>query len=87
MCGIILVDRTQYPSSRFNSILKNRYDTWVAEGKNGIPAEELDAIFDGVSDNKSTTTTTESIPVLNSKPTSSNIAKEVPYNGNQNYYF
>ena len=87
MCGIILVDRTQYPSPRFNSILKNRYDTWVAEGKNGIPAEELDTIVDGVSDNKSTTTTTESIPVLNSKPTSNNIAKEVPYNGNQNYYF
>ena len=39
----------QYPSSRFNSILKNRYDTWVAEGKNDISAEELDAIFNGTS--------------------------------------
>ena len=38
----------QYPRSRFNSILKNRYDTWVAQGKNDIPVEELDAIFDDV---------------------------------------
>ena len=66
-CGIIPVDRTQYPSSRFNSILKNRYDTWVAEGKNDIPAEELDAIFNGASDDKSATNTAESIPVSNSK--------------------
>ena len=40
----------QYPSSRCNSILKNWCDTWVAEGKNDIPAEELDAIFNGASD-------------------------------------
>ena len=42
----------QYPSSRFNSILKNQYDTWVAEGKNDIPGEELDPIFNGISDSK-----------------------------------
>ena len=64
----------QYPSPRFNSILKNRYDTWVSEGKNDIPAEELDA---GASDDKSATNTAESIPVLNLKFTSTNTAKEV----------
>ena len=47
------VDWTQYPSSRFNSILKNWYDTLVVEGKNDIPAEELDAIFNGASDEHS----------------------------------
>ena len=64
--------------------MKNRYDTWVAEGENDIPAEELDAIFNGISDSKSATNTAESIPVLNSKFTSTNIAKEVNCNGNQN---
>ena len=59
----------------------------MVDGENDIPAEELDAIFDGASDNKSTTNTTKNIPVSNSKPTSTNIAKEVTYNGNQNYYF
>ena len=67
--------------------MKNRYDTWVAEGKNDIPTEELHATFDGASNNKLTTNTTESIPVSNSKPNSTNIAKQVTYNGNQNYYF
>ena len=65
----------------------NRYDTWVAEGKNDIPDEELDAIFNGTSDDKSATNTAESIPVSNSKFTSSNTAKEVTYNGNQNLFF
>ena len=83
-CGIIPVDRTQYPSSRFNSILKNRYDTWVVDGKNDIPAEELDTIINGTSDNKSATNTAESIPVSNSKFNSTNTPKEVTYNSNQN---
>ena len=83
-CGIIPVDRTQYPSSRFNSILKNQYDTWVADGKNDIPAEELDTIINGTSDNKSATNTAESIPVSNSKFNSTNTSKEVTYNSNQN---
>ena len=77
----------QYRSSRFNSILKNRYDTWVAEGKSDIPAEELDAVFNSTSDNKSATNIAESIPVSNSKFTSSNTATEVTYNSNQNYFF
>ena len=64
--------------------MKNQYDTWVAEGKNDIPAEELDAIFNGFSDSKSATDTAESIPVLNSKFTSTNTAKEVNCNSNQN---
>ena len=87
MCGIIPVDQTQYPSSRFNSILKSRYDAWVAEGKNDITAEELDAIFDGASDDKSASNTAESISVSNSNFTSTNTAKEVTYNGNQNLFF
>ena len=49
----------------------------MAEGKNYIPAEELDAIFNDTSDDKSATNTAESIPVLNSKFTSTNTAKEV----------
>ena len=49
----------------------------MAEGKNYIPAEELDAIFNGTSDDKSATNTAKSIPVLNSKFTSTNTAKEV----------
>ena len=69
----------QYPSSRFNSILKYRYDTWVTERKNDISAEELDAIFNGTSNDKSATNTVESIPVSNSKFTSTNTAKEVIY--------
>ena len=59
----------------------------MAEGKNDIPDEELDAIFNGTSDDKSATNTAESIPVSNSKFTSSNTAKEVTYNGNQNHFF
>ena len=83
-CGIIPVDRTQYPSSRFNSILKNRYDTWVADGKNDIPAEVFDTIINGTSDNKSVTNTAKSIPASNSKFNSTNTPKEVTYNSNQN---
>ena len=83
-CGIIPADRAQYPSSRFNSILKNWYDTWVAEGKNDIPAEELDTIINGTYDNKSATNTAECIPVSNSKFNSTNTPKEVTYNSNQN---
>ena len=59
----------------------------LGEGKNYIPAEELDAIFDGASDDKSATNTTESIPVSNSKTTSTNTAKEITYNGNQKNFF
>ena len=83
-CGIIPVDRTQYPSSRFNSILKNRYHTWVADWKNDIPAEEFDTIINGTSDNKSATNTAKSIPASNSKFNSTNTPKEVTYNSNQN---
>ena len=64
--------------------MKNWYDTWVAEGKSDIPAEELEAIFNSASDDKSATNVAESIPVSNSKFTSSNTAKEITYNGNQN---
>ena len=38
----------------------------MAEGKNDIPAEELDAIFNGASDDKSATNIDKSIPVSNS---------------------
>ena len=33
-------------------ILKNRYDTWVADGKNDISAKDLDAIFDSAFNEK-----------------------------------
>ena len=67
--------------------MKSRYDAWVAEGKNDITAEELNAIFDGASDDKSASNTAESILVSNSNFTSTNTAKEVTYNGNQNLFF
>ena len=56
----------------------------MADGKNDIPAEELDTIINGTSDNKSATNTAESIPVSNSKFNSTNTPKEVTYNSNQN---
>eukprot|EP00111_Clytia_hemisphaerica_P004974 TCONS_00014297-protein len=40
-CGISPVDCSQYPTNRFNTLLKNRYDTWVAEGKNHYRAKSL----------------------------------------------
>ena len=51
----------------------------MTERKNNISAEELDAIFNGASNDKSATNTAESIPVSNSKFTSTNTAKEVVY--------
>ena len=51
----------------------------MTERKNNISAEELDAIFNGASNDKSATNTAESIPVSNSKFTSTNTAKEVIY--------
>ena len=33
-------------------ILKNRYDTWVADGKSDISAEDLDAMFDSAFNEK-----------------------------------
>lgn len=40
----------------------------------------------GAPNNKSANSTSGSIPVSNSKPTSTDNAKEITYNGNHTYY-
>ena len=50
-------------------ILKNRYDPWVAEGKNDISAEDLDPMFDSA---------------FNEKPDNSNISDLVSNDKNSN---
>ena len=50
-------------------ILKNRYDPWVAEGKNDISAEDLDPMFDSA---------------FNEKPDNSNISDLVSNDENSN---
>jgi len=47
-CGIFPVNRAAYPDHRFNSNLKRRYDTWLANGKPELTAAELDDMEDEI---------------------------------------
>ena len=66
-------------------LLKNRYDTWVSEGRKDITAEELDAIFEGAEYSKSTEASTpnqdQTLQEV-SNPTSSGTSL---YEGKHNY--
>ena len=53
-----LTEKSTYPLKRFNVLLKNRYDTWVSEGRKDLTAEELDAIFEEAEYSKSTEAST-----------------------------
>ena len=44
-CGIVPCDRHVYPQKRFHPNLLNRYETWVANGREDLTAEELDGMF------------------------------------------
>ena len=46
-CGIVLCDRHAYPQKRFHPNLLNRYETWVANGREDLTAEQLDEMFKG----------------------------------------
>lgn len=84
-CGIIPVDRTQYPTARFNAILKNRYDTWLDEGKKDLSADELDALFEGAFKEKpnSGSSNLEDSSISNGTMR----AGEVDYNGKFYFHF
>ena len=44
-CGIVPCDRHAYPRKRFHPNLLNRYETWVANGREDLTAEKLDEMF------------------------------------------
>ena len=44
-CGIVPCDRHAYPRKRFHPNLLNRYETWVANGREHLTAEELHEMF------------------------------------------
>ena len=49
-CGIAPFNRNAYPKYRFKPILLKRYNTWVANGKPEMAADELDNITSAVAD-------------------------------------
>ena len=58
-------------------ILKNRYNTWVADGKNDISAEDLDAMFDSAFNEKADNANISDL-VLNDENSNTN---QVTYQG------
>ena len=44
-CGIVPCDQHAYPQERFHPNLLNRYETWVANSREDLTAEELDEMF------------------------------------------
>ena len=58
-------------------ILKNCYDSWVAEGKNDISAEDLDAMFDSAFNEKADNSNISDL-VLNDENSKTN---QVTYQG------
>ena len=58
-------------------ILKNRYDTWVADGKSDISAEDLDAMFDSAFNEKADNSNISDL-VLNDENSNTN---QVTYQG------